>query len=641
MKRINLSRPKIKKIIDAEKIAAGEVVDRPANVVKELLENSIDAGAKEIRIVVKKAGKNLIQVIDDGYGIPSDEILIAFERHTSSKIVKIEDLEKLSTLGFRGEALASIAAVSQVEITSKVKENERGVNIIIKAGKCVEKKEIFCPIGTDIKVKNIFYNIPARKKFLKQDSTELGHITDIIQRYSLAYPQIHFIYNHNELNILNCPGSNDLRTTVFHIYGKKVANLMELINYEGDNIKLNGLIGHSEISKNNRTQSSLFLNKRYVISDLLFRAVQEAYKGTLMIGKFPFFILHLEIDPSVIDFNVHPKKLHIRFENEEYVYNKVYNIVRMFVEEKFIEKEIIHTYSDLSEFSQNEKDLDETAFYKDSESNSIAKGKHPKVINGEEVNKREIEQLKPLSLEEVPTEKTVQLNLSDTDNINERIDKSSVESFLRGDYILIKNFPKLRLISQTGQLSNKTYIVLEGINENGEEGFFILDQHAASERVNKEYFFNYYQNSKKEKQNLINPLKIEVSPSEKFFLEANLKEISRLGFDFEHFRGNTFVLRAVPTIMGKVPNIKIITEIMSDISEIGKEASFTEKLDEIINYLACHKSIRGGDDLSLKSIRKLIIDLGNCKDSFHCAHGRPTLRFFSFKELDKLFKRIV
>ena len=641
LERKNLRGREIKKIVDAEKIAAGEVVDRPANIVKELLENSIDAEAKEIRIVVKKAGKSLIQIIDDGYGMPPDEILIAFERHTSSKIVKVEDLEKLDTLGFRGEALASIAAVSQVEITSRVKENERGVNIILKAGKCIEKKEVFCPIGTNIKVKNIFYNIPARKKFLKQDPTELGHITDIIQRYSLAYPQIHFIYNHNDLNILNCPDSNDLRTTVFHIYGKKVANLMELVNYEGNNVKLHGLLGHSEVSKNNRTHSSLFLNKRYVISDLLFRAVQEAYKGTLMIGKFPFFILHLEIDPSVIDFNVHPKKLQIRFENEEYVYNKVYNIVRMFVEEKFIEKEITHTYSDLSEFSQKEKKLDDSSLYKDPDSNSVAKGKHPKVINDEDVNKGGIEQLKPLSLEEVPTEKTVQLNLSDKDTASERIDKSSAESFLRCEFVLIKNFPKLRLISQTGQLSNKTYIVLEGINENGEGGFYILDQHAASERVNKEYFFNYFQNSKREKQNLINPLKVEVSPSEKFFLEANLKEISKLGFDFEHFRGNTFVLRAVPIIIGKVPNLKIITEIISDLTEIGKEASFTEKFDEIINYLACHKSIRGGDDLSLSRIRKLIVDLGNCKDSFHCAHGRPTLKFFSFKELDKLFKRRV
>jgi DNA mismatch repair protein MutL len=632
-----LNRRKIKKIVDAEKIAAGEVVDRPANIVKELIENSIDADAKEIRIVIKKAGKVLIQIIDDGYGMPPEEIPIAFERYTSSKIAKVEDLEKLSTLGFRGEALASIAAVSQVEINSRVKENERGVSIIFKAGMCIEKKEVFCPIGTNIKVKNLFYNIPARKKFLKKDPTELGHITDIIQRYSLAYPQIHFIYNHNELNILNCPGSNDLRTTVFHIYGKKVANLMEVINYEENNVKLHGLLGHSEVSKNNRTHSSLFLNKRYVISDLLFRAVQEAYKGTLMIGKFPFFILHLEIDPSIIDFNVHPKKLQIRFENEEYIYNKVYNIVRMYVEERFIEKEITHTYSDLGDYSK-EEDLEVTVF-KDPEGVSASKEKHPKIFNEENENKGKIEQLKSLSLAEVSTEKTIQLNLSDKDSLSERIDKSSADSVLRGDYIDIKNFPKLRLISQTGQLSNKTYILLEGINNNGEEGFYILDQHAASERVNKEFFFNYFQTSKKERQKLINPLKVEVSPSEKFFLEANLKEIFKLGFDLEHFRGNTFVLRAVPTIMGKIPNIKIITEIISDITEIGKEASFTEKLDEIINYLACHKSIRGGDDLSLLDIRKLIIDLGNCKDSFHCAHGRPTLKFFSFRELDKLFKR--
>jgi len=614
-------RSKIKKIIDAEKIAAGEVIERPANIVKELIENSIDAGAKEIRVIIKKAGKNLIQVIDDGIGIPPDEIDTAFERHTSSKIVNIEDLEHLSTLGFRGEALASIAVVSQVEIASRIKERERGVKVILKDGKVIEKEEFFCPIGTDIKVKNLFYNIPVRLKFLKKDPTELGHITDIIQRYALAYPQLHFIYTHNKLSILNCPASNDLRTTVFHIYGKKIANLMESINHKEVKFYLYGLMGHSEISKNNRTHSSFLLNKRYVISDLLFRAVQEAYKGTLMTGKFPFFIINLEIDPSVIDFNVHPKKLRIRFENEEYIYNKVYNIVRKFVEETFVEKEDTYNYSEISKYTSPIFKNDKDELYKESKSSINA--------NSSPIVEKEV------------LEKGVQLNLINGDIVNGTDEFSSVDSVLRGDYIDLKNFPKLRLISRTGQLSNKTYIVLEGINENSEKGFYILDQHAASERVNKEFFSNFYKNSIKSKQKLITPLKIEVSPSEKFFLENNIKEITKLGFDFEHFGGNTFVLRAVPIVMGRTPNLQIINEIISDVTVIGKDKSFSDKLEEIINYLACHKSIRGGDDMSLQSIRKLIIDLANCKDSFHCAHGRPTLKFFSFKELDKLFKRIV
>ena len=614
-------RSKIKKIIDAEKIAAGEVIERPANIVKELIENSIDAGAKEIRVIIKKAGKNLIQVIDDGIGIPPDEIDTAFERHTSSKIVNIEDLEHLSTLGFRGEALASIAVVSQVEIASRIKERERGVKVILKDGKVIEKEEFFCPIGTDIKVKNLFYNIPVRLKFLKKDPTELGHITDIIQRYALAYPQLHFIYTHNKLSILNCPASNDLRTTVFHIYGKKIANLMESINHKEVKFYLYGLMGHSEISKNNRTHSSFLLNKRYVISDLLFRAVQEAYKGTLMTGKFPFFIINLEIDPSVIDFNVHPKKLRIRFENEEYVYNKVYNIVRKFVEETFVEKEDTYNFSEISKYTSPIFKNDKDELYKESKSSINA--------NSSPIVEKEV------------LEKGVQLNLINGDIVNGTDEFSSVDSVLRGDYIDLKNFPKLRLISRTGQLSNKTYIVLEGINENSEKGFYILDQHAASERVNKEFFSNFYKNSIKSKQKLITPLKIEVSPSEKFFLENNIKEITKLGFDFEHFGGNTFVLRAVPIVMGRTPNLQIINEIISDVTVIGKDKSFSDKLEEIINYLACHKSIRGGDDMSLQSIRKLIIDLANCKDSFHCAHGRPTLKFFSFKELDKLFKRIV
>lgn len=636
-----MNRSKIKRIVDAEKIAAGEVVERPANIVKELLENSIDAGAKEIRIIVKKAGKSLIQIIDNGIGIPPDEIGIAFERHTSSKIVNIEDLESLSTLGFRGEALASIAAVSQVEINSRIKENERGVKLILESGKVIEKKEVFCPIGTDIKVKSLFYNIPARLKFLKKDPTELGHITDIIQRYALAYPQLHFIYTHNDLTIVNCPASNDLRTTVFHIYGKKVASLMEPININEENFNLHGLMGHSEISKNNRTQSSVFLNKRYVISDLIFRAIQEAYKGTLMTGKFPFFIVNLEINPSVIDFNVHPKKLNIRFENEDYIYNKVYNVVRKFVEEKFIEKEDNYNFLEIGKYVSIKADSEKEELYQESE-NSMDTIERVTKDSNDKLESKDKTPIDPASKldKEVP-EKTVQLNLTSSDIVKDAVDMSSADTFLRRNYINLKNFPKLRLISHTGQLSNKTYILLEGINKNGEGGFYILDQHAASERVSKEFFYDFYENSKKTKQKLISPLKIEVSPSEKFFLESNLKEITRLGFNFEHFGGNTFVLRAVPIIMGRTPDLHIIKEIISDITDIGKDKSFSEKLEQIINYLACHKSIRGGDDMSLNSIRNLIVDLANCKDSFHCAHGRPTLKFFSFKELDKLFKRIV
>ncbi|MFX1407200.1 MAG: DNA mismatch repair endonuclease MutL [Promethearchaeota archaeon] len=623
-----MKRSKIQKIRDAEKIAAGEVVERPSNVVKELIENSIDAGAKEIRILTKKAGKQLIQVIDDGEGIAPDEIEIAFERHTSSKIKSIEDLETLSTLGFRGEALASIAAVSQVEIISRTKENEVGIRLIIEGGRIKEKNEIYIPIGTDIKVKNIFYNLPARQKFLKKDTTELGHITDIIQRYALANPNLHFIYRHNDLDILNCPGSNDLKTTVFHIYGKKVAKFMEYVEFREKGFKLYGLIGHSEISSKNRSISSIFINKRYIISDLLYRAVQEAFKGILMIGKFPFFILYLEVDPSVVDFNVHPKKLHIRFEDEETIYNKVYNIIRGFVQEKFIEKEDKYTELKISSYEGED-------FVEIEDIEKIKELNFTTEVNQEKEEKEPIFQKVELS------NNTIQLNLADH-ALKEKIDvKPKLETLIRQKFISAEHFPKIRMISYTGQLSNKTYIVLEGINEYDETGIYILDQHAASERINKEYFYELYNKLKINRQRLISPLKIEVSPSVKFFLEANLGEIRKLGFIFEHFGGNTFILREIPTIIEKLPNIDIIKEIISDITNIGKDKSFGDAKEEIINYLSCHKSIRGGDDLSIKDIRKLLVDLSKCKDPYHCAHGRPTLRFISFKELDKFFKRIV
>ncbi len=635
-----MKKSKIQKIKEAEKIAAGEVVERPANIVKELVENSLDAGATEIRIIVKRAGKNLIQVIDNGMGIPPDEVEFAFERHTSSKIHSIEDLDTLSTLGFRGEALASIAAVSKVEIISRTDENERGIQLFIEGGKLTKRNEINCPIGTNIKVNNIFYNLPARQKFLKSDPTELGHITDIIQRYSLANPELHFIYQHNDLNILNCPASNDLITTGFHIYGKQIAKFLEPINFseEAELFNLHGLLGHPKISKKNRNVSSLFLNKRYIISDLLHRAIQEAYKGTLMVNKHPFFILFIELDPSSVDFNIHPKKLHVRFEKDEFIYNKVYNVVRKFVEDLFIAKEAKYISTDLKKFipKSDLESINDNALILDGELLQIGEnGKIKRISKSNGSIAEKITNEKEVRFIEEP----VQITL-DEDKISlGETDKRVSESIIRDKYIISENFPKIKLISHTGQLSNNVYVVLEGINEDNEEGLFILDQHAASERITKEYFLDLYEKSKVVKQSLISPLKIELSPSEQIFLLENLKKVKKLGFDFDHFGGNTFILRGIPTIMGKIPKIEIITEIIGDITDIGKDRSFSEVKEEIINYLSCHKSIRGGDDLTLKEVRNLIIELANCNDSYHCAHGRPTMRFISFKELDKLFKR--
>ncbi|MBN1216532.1 MAG: DNA mismatch repair endonuclease MutL [Candidatus Lokiarchaeota archaeon] len=663
-------RKKIQKIQNAEQIAAGEVVERPANVIKELIENSIDAGSTEIKVNIRKAGKRLIQVIDNGFGIPSEELEIALKRHTSSKIRRIEDLQKLSTLGFRGEALASIIAVSKVEIISRTSDEEIGLQLIIEGGIIKKKNKISVPVGVNIQVKDLFYNIPARQKFLKSDPTELGHITDIIQRYSLAYPNIHFIYTHNELQILNCPSENDLKTTVFHIYGKNIINQMKEIEYEekGYLFKITGLIGHPRISRKSRDQSSIFINQRYIKSDLLFRAIKEAYEGILMINKNPFFILNLEVNPSIIDFNIHPKKLEIRFEDDIFIYNKVYNILRGFINSYFLKSEEEHILTDLNKYTEKYSKIDEKingySFQKE------LKIKEKTIQN----NKKEKEELKITSknigekIKDIPIIgnpceiksnikkledqnlnydtlqdrkdedlRIIQLDLDD--NYLKKEDSYSSDSIIRNKYIIKKNFPKIRLMSYTGQLNNKIYIVLEGKSKDNEEGLFILDQHAASERITKEFYYNMYNRTKKMVQKLISPLKIEISPTEKIFLENNLKKIEKLGFKFENFGGNTYLLREIPIIFHKTISSEIIRDIISDIAEIGRDKSFSDAKEEIINYLSCHRSIRGGDNLSLKDIRKLIEDLAACENPFHCAHGRPTLKFISFKEMDKFFRR--
>jgi len=371
---------------------------------------------------------------------------------------------------------------------------------------------------------------------------------------------------------------------------------------------------------------------------VIYKAIQDAYKGVLMIGKFPFFVLNLELDPSHVDFNIHPKKLHIRFENEKFVYNKIYNVIRGYVEDFFVKRPSDLIESDLTTYINNSDGVNEDLELEHNldEFNSIAENYD--VVSLEQSNVEIERKLTQLQSEK---ERSIQLDLLDQ-KVGDLERKNLLpESILREQYVSKENFPKLRLISKTGQLSNKTYIVLEGINENGEEGLYLLDQHAASERINKEYFVDMYTQSKSQKQRLISPLKIDLTPSESQFLQANLNQIKKLGFNFEQFGGNSYVLREVPTIMGKLPTVDLIKDIITNITEIGKHDDFENVKEEIINYLACHKSIRGGDDLSLYDIRKLILALADCRDSYHCAHGRPTLKFLSFKELDKLFKRII
>jgi DNA mismatch repair protein MutL len=370
----------------------------------------------------------------------------------------------------------------------------------------------------------------------------------------------------------------------------------------------------------------------------LHRAIQEAYKGTLMVNKHPFFILFIELNPSSVDFNIHPKKLHVRFEKDEFMYNKVYNVVRKFVEDLFIAKEAKYISTDLKKFipKSDLESMNDNALILDEELLQIGEnGKIKRISESIGSNEEKISNDKEVGFIEEPVQITLDEDKVARGGTNIKVS----ESIIREKYIISENFPKIKLISHTGQLSNNVYVVLEGINEDNEEGLFILDQHAASERITKEYFLDLYEKSKVVKQSLISPLKIELSPSEKIFLLENLNKVKKLGFDFDHFGGNTFILRGIPTIMGKIPKIEIIKEIIGDITDIGKDRSFSEVKEEIINYLSCHKSIRGGDDLTLKEVRNLIIELANCNDSYHCAHGRPTMRFISFKELDKLFKR--
>ncbi len=408
---------------------------------------------------------------------------------------------------------------------------------------------------------------------------------------------------------------------------------MHLIDYSHPNglFTLTGLLGDPDLSKKKRTSSSLFVNNRYVINDGFFEILKSVYKDFLMIGRFPFFILNLGINSSLVDFNIHPQKMTIRFTKEKILFPYIENAMKVQLEELFLPKKHEVITKPLKIFGEEVKEEALTKY----EKNNLH-GIKPEIIVDEMANIH----IDSSSIDIDKSRELIQTRILSEDNLENKFERKIPPYLSHEQYIITETLPKMRPISRTGQLSNKIYIIFESEDQNSNPGILILDQHAASEWIMKEKFLNQYKTSKIQKQQLISPLKIIISPAEQFFLKEHLIEINNFGFELEEFGGNSFILRAVPAIFEKIPNINILKDMIEEIAEIGKQQSFSDAKEEIVNYLACHKSIRGGDLLILKDIRKLIIELSKCKNPNQCAHGRPTFRFISFKELDKMFKRI-
>ena len=551
------------RILDEEtinKIAAGEVIERPYSVVKELIENSIDANANNILIEVKNGGKDYIKVSDDGIGMSKKDTKLCYFKHATSKL---NDLFNINTLGFRGEALSSIAAVSNLII--KTNNNKESIKLEIEAGKIISESEVGMNQGTVIEVSDLFFNTPARKNYLKSKEQEFQKIQDIIIRYSFSNKNISFKLIHDDKEILSSPKTERLINKIVDIYGLDIArNLME-INEE----KIQGFIGKPYITKTDKSFQTLFINGRYVKNEVVSKAIQDAYRTLLFLDRHPVIILNIIIDFTKIDVNVHPSKDIIRLENEDEVYKLVFNAIR-------------------DTFKNNNL----TPEVKLNKSNRI-------------VNKYEIT-------------KDTQTNLP-VENATKKIQIKENQGFNS----------KIGSVKVLDQL-NKTYILAEN-----DKGLLIIDQHAMQERINFEKLLDQYKNKKIETQQLLQPIIIELP--QKIFNNIKQYNLKELGFDIDEYGNKTFIIRQIPKII-LLRDKNSIINLLTDLENFDKINQ--DKIDEIVARVACRKSIKAGDELTLIEMNKLVKEINFCRDPYACPHGRPTMITITISELEKKFKRV-
>lgn len=633
-------------ILDIEtsnKIAAGEVVERPSSVVKELVENSIDAGALNISIEIEDGGENLIRVIDDGSGIYKDDVEKAFMPHATSKIRNIDDIFNISTLGFRGEALASIASVSRTTLKTRTIDSDLGKEICLEGSNLKHIIDVGCNVGTTIEVRNLFFNVPARKKFLKSSSRESAMISDIISRIAIANPKVAFKLFNNGKRVINTYGTGKLEDVVRTIYGKTISENITYFETHDDIATVHGYIGNSEISRGSRNNQSIFVNNRYIKNKLITAAVENAFKSFITINKFPYFIIFIDIFPEFVDVNIHPTKSEIKFKDDRLIFKLVFDAVHQALRESLKDSFMIPEekdsnlfkpntqYENLSYFdnnaiikkTDNEKSYD--TIYKDLEN----KKTESSGFNKDEDNKI-LEDHKNEFLKESKTEVVLPIDLSiQHDN---RVEKQDTLKEQNSEYDIKREakFPKLNIIGQF----NKTYILAEYI-----DNLYIIDQHAAHEKILFQKYRNDIKTSKVVAQALLVPLVLEMNVEDYFYYIENKDVFSKSGFIIEDFGDNTISIREVPYVIGKLDAKNIFLNMLDDLKNLGTGKTEDIKYDRIAT-MACKAAIKANDALDILEMNNLIEELRYIEDPFTCPHGRPTIIKITLYELEKRFKRV-
>lgn len=654
----------------ADKIAAGEVAERPSSVVKELVENAVDAGADKITVEIKNGGIKLIRVADNGKGIPSEQVPTAFLRHATSKLNTADDLYNISTMGFRGEALSSICAVAKVEIITKTAEAETGVHYIVDHGICGEADEIACADGTIMVVEDLFANVPARMKFLKKDSTEAGYISDLMTRLALSKPNISFDYICDGKPVFKTSGDGDLTNVILKVYGLKFAKAVMPVDYFEDGVKISGVIGKPELSFGNRTKQTIFVNGRYIKNHVIAKVAEEAFRNAVMIGKFPFFVLNIEVPPEMVDVNVHPAKTEVKFANEKQLYDIVYHAVKNSMYGIKVSEE---------KAEQSVKTIQTNKTF--SKSTEAPKLKDSEVLN-EKVIHDYLEYTKPVVnkseiLNNIPAEKMNDENLGKTDSEgsdkDEVLDKvvDIIDNFLDSDKTEVSdndrdilNDDNADLLQTKEEFKQTEFGDVDKIFDNSDsifkdykiigqvfdtyvllsaaDKFYMIDQHAAHERDGFEKLKKAYFNNERLSQVLMSPIVINLSHVEYDAVMSNLDEFERFGFDVGEFGFNTVVVNETPIIDGDEQIKDLFLEITDALVDNIKHpiADFEEKA---LDMISCKKAIKGNDKLSLPEMTEVIKIVENlhAKGIKTCPHGRPIMVEFTKKEIEKMFKRIV
>ena len=633
-----------------DNIAAGEVIERPASVVKELVENAVDAKANAVTVEIKDGGMTLIRVTDNGIGIPKDQVKTAFLRHATSKIRSVEDLLSVSSLGFRGEALSSISAVAQVELVTKTAESFSGVSYKIYGGEEEAFDDIGAPDGTTFLVKNLFYNTPARRKFLKSATTEAGYVEQMMVHIALSHPEISFKFIHNNKNKIYTSGNGKVKDIIYHIYGRDVAGALIPLEAQNEDVKVTGFVAKPYVSRGNRNYESYFINGRYIKSSIIYKAIEEGYRTFTMKHRYPFVCLDFKIDQELLDVNVHPTKMEIRFRNGREIYELVVDAVRAALLQKDLVQDVLRE-------TPKKKELPKTKEVKKPEPFEVNRRKEEvqKVDQQGQGVQQQVEKQRQAVQQQIekpshPVKKTLTASESSKNTkkptyagLNYNTQKKEFPQYktdeLSSNQMTLREDPVFSVQARhdrkiLGQLF-KTYWLIEY-----EDQLFIMDQHAAHEKVNYERLMKNFKEKEIYSQRLEPPMVVTVSMMEAEALERYKDAFAGLGFTIESFGGNEYCIREVPANLYGIGERDLFMELLDAVSQENGTMD-TEVIASKIATMACKMSIKGNQRVSLMEVEHLLDELMKLENPYQCPHGRPTIIKMSKYEIDKKFKRIV